>query len=119
MLEAAVRFDEKTSRLRCKLPFIKDPQALLVDNRTVAETIFTSQMKAFKKNHAMRAAVIQAHDKPLTNGHVICQDLLSQEEKNILDTSSGSYFVPWSCVHKADSISTPFRVVFNASFKTR
>ena len=119
MLEAAVRFDEKTSRLRCKLPFIKDPQALLVDNRTVAETIFTSQMKAFKKNPAMRAAVIQAHDKLLTNGHVICQDLLSQEEKNILDTSSGSYFVPWSCVHKADSISTPFRVVFNASFKTR
>ena len=119
MLEAAVWFDSESRNLKCRLPFTKDPEIMLADNKQVATTIFESQMRTFTKNPAMKAAVVQAHNKLLDNGHVAAIDDLPEHVRLIVDQSPGSYHVPWSCVHKADSISTPYRVVFNASFKTR
>ena len=76
-------------------------------------------MQSFGRNPAMKEAVLAAHDKLLSRGHVVAVEDLGVEERKVFDATPGSYVLPWSCVAKADSISTPYRVVFNASFRTR
>ena len=119
LIEASVWLEPENRRLVCRLPFVKDPAAALEDNRAQAERIFASQMRGFARNPAMKEAVLAAHDKLLTRGHVMAVSDLSQEERRIFDATPGSYVLPWSCVAKLDSVSTPYRVVFNASFKTK
>ena len=119
LIEASVWMEPDRGRLLCRLPFVKDPVVALEDNRQQAERIFASQMKSFEKNPAMKQAVIAAHDKLLSKGHVAAVDDLPPEERKTFDATRGSYVLPWSCVSKEDSVSTPYRVVFNASFKTR
>ena len=119
LIEASVWLEPEAKRLVCRLPFVKDPATALVDNRGQAEKIFASQLRSFDKNPAMKEAVLAAHDKLLSRGHVAAVSELSTDERRAFDATPGSYVLPWSCVAKADSVSTPFRVVFNASFKTR
>lgn len=119
LIESSVWLEPENGRLMCRLPFVKEPAACLTDNRAQAEKIFASQLRTFTRNPAMKEAVLAAHDKLLTKGHVVAKDHLTKDEQQIFDATPGSYTLPWSCVAKADSVSTPFRVVFNASFKTR
>ena len=119
LIEQSVWLEPEKSRMVCQLPFIKDPVESLVDNRQQAEKIFASQLRSFNKNPPMREAVLLAHDKLLSKGHVAALEDLSAEEIEMVKATKGSYVLPWSCVTKQDSISTPFRVVFNASFRTR
>ena len=119
LIEASVWLEPEKERLVCRLPFVKDPAAALEDNKQQAERIFASQMKTFAKNKDMKEAVIKAHDKLLSKGHVVAVNDLAPEERKVFDATPGAYVLPWSCVSKADSVSTPYRVVFNASFKTR
>ena len=119
LIEQSVWLEPEQNRMVCSLPFIKNPVTSLLDNRQQAEKIFASQLKSFSKNPAMREAVLAAHDKLLSKGHVAAMDELTVEERKAVEQTQGAYVLPWSCVAKLDSISTPFRVVFNASFRTR
>ena len=119
LIEASVWLEPEKSRMVCRLPFVKDPAVNLEDNKVQAEKIFASQMRTFAKNQAMKQAVIAAHDKLLSKGHVVAVNDLAPEERKVFEATPGSYTLPWSCVSKVDSVSTPYRVVFNASFKTR
>ena len=119
LIEKNVWLDENLNVLRCKLPFLKEPATYLTGNYPSAERIFESQMRSITKNPALKEAVIKAHDKLLLKGHVCAVTDLSEEEKVIFDATKGSYTIPWSCVTKLESISTPYRMVFNASHKLR
>ena len=119
LIEQSVWLEPEANRMVCRLPFIKDPVDSLTDNQAQAEKIFSSQLKSFAKNPAMREAVLMAHDKLLSKGHVAALSELPPEERRVVESTKGSYVLPWSCVAKLDSISTPYRVVFNASFRTR
>ena len=119
LIEQSVWLEPAQNRMVCSLPFVKNPVTSLVDNRQQAEKIFASQLRSFSKNPAMREAVLAAHDKLLSKGHVAAVDQLTSEERKVMDQTEGAYVLPWSCVAKVDSISTPFRVVFNASFRTK
>ena len=119
LIESSVWYDDGEAVLKCKLPFIKDPSTHLVSNATTAEKIFLSQMKAISRNPAMREAVLQAHNKLLLNNFVCKIEDLDEDEKEAFDAAKGEFVVPWSCVSKLESVSTPYRIVFNGSHKTR
>ena len=119
LIEKSVWLEPENNRMVCQLPFIKDPVDSLADNRQQAEKIFSSQLKSFAKNPAMKEAVLKAHDKLLSKGHVAALADLPEDERRVVEATKGSYVLPWSCVAKLDSISTPYRVVFNASFRTK
>ena len=119
MIESSVWLDLGDAVLRCKLPFTKDPVTHLADNRKAADRMFSSQLKAISRNPAMKEAVIKAHDKLLSKGHVCRVDELTPEAREIFNTTKGGYVIPWSCVTKLESVSTPYRIVFNASHKTK
>ena len=119
LIEASVWLEPERGRLVCRLPFIKEPASVLQDNRQQAEKIFASQMRSFGRNQQMKEAVLAAHDKLLSRGHVVAVADLPADERAVFEATPGAYVLPWSCVSKVDSVSTPYRVVFNASFKTR
>merc|ERR1711946_14914 len=96
LIERSVWLEPEQRRLVCRLPFIKDPVASLLDNRGQAERIFASQLKAFAHNAAMKEAVIAAHDKLLSRGHVAAVVDLSLEERQAFEATKGSYVLPWS-----------------------
>ena len=119
LIEDSVWLDHEEAVLRCRLPFIKDPTTALAPNQGQVKKILDSQMRAIGKSEAMRESVLIAHDKLYSKGHVAAYDELSEEERISVDTAAGSYYIPWSVVAKEGSVSTPFRVVFNASHRTK
>ena len=119
MVESSVWLDLGESLLKCKLPFIRDPVTHLADNRQAADRMLHSQLKSISRNPAMREAVLKAHDKLSSKGHVCGVNELSAEDKRVFDATKGGYVIPWSCVSKPESVSTPYRIVFNASHKTK
>lgn len=118
-IEASVELDVKNRRLIASLPFIEDPASALKPNRFVAESIFRSQLALFKKRPDMRADTVKSHEKLVSRGYVKPEHELTAEERAAAASTPGDgYFIPWRIVHNAGSLSTPCRIVFDASSKT-
>ena len=103
-----------------RLPFIADPVANLKSNRHIAEKILTTQVNQVMKSPDIRTDVLKSFDKLYTNGHIIEISKLSQSEKiRMADSISGpGYYIPWRTVFKSNSLSTPCRMVYDASSRT-
>ena len=119
LIEECVWLDPKKHLLQCRLPFIRDPVLALARNRTQVEQILKGQMRSIVRNPAVMTSIMAAHDKLYLKGHVAAYNELSDVEKMAVDTAKGSYFIPWTCVFKEGSVSTPYRIVFNASHRTK
>lgn len=119
LIEASIELDASQNKLTASLPFIENPATSLHPNRFVAESVFRSQLALFKKRPDMKEDTVRSHDKLVQRGYVKREDQLTQEEKEKMNHISGDgYFIPWRIVHNEGSISTPCRLVFDASSKT-
>ena len=119
LIETSVVLDERNNRLVASLPFVENPTTHLKPNRFVAECVFRSQLALFKKKPDMRADTLKSHEKLVQRGYVKREDELTSEERVALETiPSSGYYIPWRIVHNEGSISTPCRMVFDASSKT-
>ena len=119
LLESSVKLIPEKRRLEATLPFIEDPQLTLKPNRGVAEKILESQMKLFAKHPEMRIDTLKSHEKLVKKGHAIPVNDLSPEEREGMESTPGlGYVIPWRTVYKTDSLSTPCRMVFDASART-
>ena len=119
MIENSVRLNVEKKVLEANLPFIQDPITHLKPNRYVAEKILESQMKLALKNPEIKDDIIKSHNKLLNKGHVSKVTDLSPDERSRMDSGDGSgYNIPWRVVHKEGSLSTPCRLVFDASSAT-
>ena len=119
MLESIVVWNPAKQQLETGLPFVEDPEVHLKSNRYIAEKVLDSQVKLINKTPGMKEGVLISHGKLLTRGFVVPYDDLPDDIKEIMDSSAGpGYFIPWTVVFKASSISTPVRMVFNGSSST-
>ena len=102
-----------------KLPFTADPKDHLLPNRYQAEKILDSQLRQLSNNESARLDVLAAHEK-LTSGEYVLPllELPLEEQKLVEDDFDSGYFIPWRSVWKSGSLSTPCRMVFDASSKT-
>ena len=75
----------------------------------------TKQLRKLKKNLQDKADVITSENKLQCLGHVDYVQNLSQEQQRMLSEAEMKYYILWRAVWKQNSISTPCRVVFNAS----
>ena len=119
LIESCVWLDVSACTLISKMPFIKDPVTSLAPNRHQAAKILESQVRTISKDEQMKADVIKAHNKLLDNGHVVAIRDLPPEIRKVVEQAPMDYTIPWTCVRKDGSVSTPYRLVFNASFKTK
>jgi len=119
IIEDSVQLDLDNNKVWATLPFIEDPVIHLQPNRVVAEKILNSQLHLFTKNPSMREDTLKSHKKLVDRGHVIAQAAISKESQAAMDETPGAgYFIPWRTVYKEGSLSTPCRMVFDASSKT-
>ena len=116
-IEACVRLDNSSNTLFAKLPFIKDPEEKLKPNKRIAHKILDTQVRIIEKTPGMRESVQKAHNKLLDKGHVVKLTDLPQDLQDKI-MAGPYYFIPWRTVINLGSLSTPRRVVYDASSRT-
>ena len=116
-IEKSVRFEEEKKQLIAKLPFIADPEVKLTQNLHIAKRVFGTQLKKATSYEKIRLGIVAAHKK-LHDRKFICKlDDLPDDVRAEVDSLVG-YTIPWRTVVKESSISTPVRLVFDASSGT-
>ena len=120
MIEESVRYDHVKKRLFSTLPFIKNPDEALKPNRYIAEKVLGSQLKVTSKDADAKADVLAAFEKLRSRGFIVKYDDLDNEVKSVMDLggSKVTFTIPWRIVYKHASLSTPARLVFDASATT-
>ena len=119
LIDQSVTFLPEKQLLLAKLPFTSDPSVSLRPNRFTAEKILESQIRQLQKNEPARIDVLAAHEKLRSRAFVVpLTDLPPEIQSQLLDDQQTSYIIPWRSVWKATSLSTPCRMVFDASSKT-
>ena len=119
LIDQSVTFLPEKQLLLAKLPFTSDPSVSLRPNRFTAEKILESQIRQLQKNEPARIDVLAAHEKLRSRAFVVpLTDLPPKIQSQLLDDQQTSYIIPWRSVWKATSLSTPCRMVFDASSKT-
>ena len=101
-----------------KLPLIDDPIHKLAHNKSKALAIYNSQVKRLARNPSNKDDIVASENKLQNLGYVDYVKNLTQEQQLKLKEDPVQNFIPWSSVWKENSISTPCRIVFNASLPT-
>ena len=116
LIENSLFLDVENKQVIARLPFTSDPRSKMNDNFMVAKKILQRQINKFVNNPDSQEGLEKAHNKLLLNGHVVpLSDLPLDQQAEVLD---GGYFIPWSTFLRLLSLSTPVRMVFDASSKT-
>ncbi|XP_066917852.1 uncharacterized protein [Clytia hemisphaerica] len=100
------------------LPLIASTDRLQ-PNRGIALQVFNQQLKRLEKNPDDKADIIKSEEKLQSLGYVDYVKNLSQADQDLLHQSNIQNFIPWRAVWKENSVSTPCRVVFDASMPTK
>ena len=100
-----------------ELPFIRDPNVHLTENKNVAIKILESQVKLAGKDDGIREEILTSFQKLVDNGHIVRLDELPEPERQL--ANQPGYWIPWRAVFSNSSISTPCRLVFDASSRTK
>ena len=116
-IEESVRFDPEKKKIIATLPFIKPPELNLKPNRYGAEKVLESQMKLVVRSEQMRQDVLKSFSKLADKGYFLPLSSLPGDLQKSID-QEGSHIIPWRVVFKEGSLSTPCRMVFDASAST-
>ena len=116
-IKHCVTYDPQLKVVMTELPFIHDPATHLTENKNVAAKILESQIKIAAKDEGVKDEILKSFNKLVENGHLIRIDDLPDQEQQL--ARKPGYWIPWRAVHSSSSISTPTRLVFDASSRTR
>ena len=100
------------------LPVIGNPTTKLAHNKDKALAMYKSQVRRLAKDPKSKEEVIASENKLQNLGHVDYVKNLTSEQQLKLKENPIQNYIPWSAVWKENSISTPCRIVFNASLPT-
>ena len=118
-IEESVTHDPIRNKLTAKLPFTLPPEGNLSPNRFIAEKVLQSQLRMVAKNENTREEVVMAHEKLASKGYVVPLESLPIDiQAQVTTPPNPHYYIPWRTVAKPGSISTPHRIVFDASATT-
>ena len=118
LINKSVAVDIHQGITKARLPLLDDPILKLVPNKAKALAVYKSQVKKLNKNMKDKDDVLSSESKLQSLGHVEYVKNLSESQQSMLRMSPIQNFIPWSCVWKDNSLSTPCRIVFNASLPT-
>ena len=117
IIEKSVQYDANKKQLVAKLPFTANPTEKLTQNLHIAKRVFGTQMKKASSDENVRLGIVAAHKK-LYDRQFICKlNDLPDDVRAEVDALVG-YTIPWRTVMKESSLSTPIRMVFDASSGT-
>ena len=100
------------------LPLLYNPVNYLAPNKSIAVKVYNQQIHKLQKNPKDKDDVIKSEAKLQQLGYVkFLKDLPPELQKKITDQPVQNY-IPWRAVWNKNSVSTPCRVVFDASQPT-
>ena len=118
LIEKSVTLDVKNRKTVARLPVLHDPKLMLSPNRGKALKVFGQQLKKMNKNEKDKLDVVQSEMKLQNLGHVEFVRNLPADIQQKLNENPTQNFIPWRAVWKENSLSTPCRMVFDASQPT-
>ena len=119
LISRSVQVDISRGETISVLPFVVNPDPRLKPNEKLARKIYESQSKILSNKPIDKEAVLLSESKLQELGFVEYFDNLPQEDKNMILKAPSRYFIPWRAVWNENSLSTPCRVVFDASICPR
>ena len=123
LISRSVKVDLEKGISSAKLPFVTDPDNRIAvdEQRNLAIKVFNSQIKILnaKGKENDKLAVIESEQKLQDSGFVDWVDNLEEEEKAMIFSTNVQYHIPWRAVHNENSVSTPTRLVFDATQSTK
>ena len=120
IINSSVKIDLQTATSTALLPFIADPTTRLANNKEKALKIYHQQIRKLNRpeNKKDKQDVLDSEGKLHQLGYVDFVQNLSPAIQSSLKSSKTQYYIPWRAVWKGNSVSTPCRVVFDASQPT-
>ena len=119
MIQKSVHVDVSSGTTIAKLPLLENPATKLAPNKEKALAVYRSQLKKLSNSEKDKKDVLESEAKLQCLGHVDFVRNLSEEQQFKLRNNVIQNFIPWTCVWNLNSISTPCRLVFNASLPTK
>ena len=118
LINKSVKVDQDQQLTIATLPFTHDPLKRLAPNRHKAMCIYNQQTKKLQRHPEDQQDVIMSERKLQMGGHVDFVKNLPLDIQHQLKTSLIQNYIPWRAVWKLSSITTPCRLVFDASNAT-
>ena len=118
IIDRSVHVDTNCRVTTAALPFVVNPDLRLERNEHLALKIYKSQVRKVENRPNDKLAVIQSENKLQKLGFVDFVDNLSKNEQEEI-TGKLQNFIPWRTVWNEKSVSTPCRLVFDASHSTK
>ncbi|XP_066932960.1 uncharacterized protein [Clytia hemisphaerica] len=120
LINSSVTIDPETRTTSAILPFITDPSTRLANNKDIAMKVFGQQLRKLNKpsNHSDKEDILTSESKLQSLGYVDYVSNLPESTQQMLSDHQCHHYIPWRAVWKGNSISTPCRIVFDASSTT-
>ena len=100
------------------LPFIGDPQTKLSPNKQVVMKVYSQQLRKLSKLPKDKTDILESEAKLQSLGFVDYVRNLPEEVRKSLSNNPIQNFIAWRAMWKPSSVSTPCRIVFDASQPT-
>ena len=114
VINRCVKIDFEKGEASHELPFMTEPDGKLSSTDQMSKKIYHSQVKALSNKSDKREAVLESEAKLQRLGYVDWFDNLPDDVKDMI-RQNFRYFIPWRVVMNENSLSTPCRLVFDAS----
>ena len=118
-IEKSVHIDLNQNKVFVDLPFIKPPVDALMKRHMGEDNNFKQALKIYqtqcRKPEVIKSAMREVHKDLVQKGFMKKLTDLSTEQQQTINTAGFRHYMPWRSVEKQDSISTPYRMVVDAS----
>ena len=118
VIEQSVHVDLDEQVVKVDLPFIKPPVQYLIkkhgkdNNYHQALRVYNGMCR---KSEDLKEGMRSVHADLVQKGFLKKLSDLPQAQKDIIENSGFKHYMPWRCVEKPDSLSTPVRLVVDPS----
>ena len=118
MIRDSVKLDWQNKKIISHLPMRGKEEEFLSNNRENAVNILKQQCAKYFADEDTKEIILGAFNKLLKNKQMLLWDDLPQEDKDLILSKEINHYIVWRVVFKA-SLSTPARIVFDASARTK
>ncbi|XP_066926194.1 uncharacterized protein [Clytia hemisphaerica] len=120
LIESSVSIDIESHITTARLPVLYNPAKRLAPNKPVALKVYEQQIRKLNKpeNTKDKSDVLESEAKLQKLGYVAYIKDLPQHIQSDLKGNPVQNYIPWRAVWKPSSLSTPCRIVFDASMPT-
>ena len=115
IIDQCVSVDIEKGESVAKLPFVVNPDSRLRSNDKMALKVYETQVRNLGKKPKDKESAILFEGKLQELGFVDYIHNLPSEQQAMIQSAATRNFIPWFTVWNENSVSTPCRIVFDAS----